>query len=226
MNHPVVKITAIVSAFTLSATISLAAETDKVTRKVEAATEVYRELLQAPDSELPEELLEKCNCIGVIPHVVKAALGWGGRRGRGVLSCRNDDGEWSPPLFVNISGGSFGLQIGGQASDVVLFFMTERSIKALLKSKFTIGGEASVAAGPFGRTAEVSTDATLNAEIYSYARSRGLFAGLSLEGARLAANQKLIKEFYGQRIFPDRIVLEHKVPNLPKAAQAFMDALP
>ena len=171
-------------------------------------------------------LIKKANCIGVIPHVIKGAFGWGGRRGRGILSCRNDVGEWSPPLFINLSGGSFGLQIGGQASDLVLFFMTERSIRSLLKSKFTIGGEASVAAGPFGRTAEASTDATLNAEIYSYARARGLFAGISIEGARLAPYQKLIKEFYGRRIFPDRIVFDRDVPEIPAAAKAFMEALP
>lgn len=213
-------------AVALLMTVPLVAATDKVTRKVRAATEVYRELLEAPDRELPEELIKKANCIGVIPHVVKGAFGWGGRRGRGILSCRNDAGEWSPPLFLTLFGGSFGLQIGGQASDVVLFFMTERSIRALLKSKFTIGGEASIAAGPFGRTAEASTDATLNAEIYSYARARGLFAGISVEGARLAPNQKMIREFYGERIFPDRIVLDHKVPHIPEAAKEFMEVLP
>ena len=193
---------------------------------MEVATAVYRELLEAPDHELPEELIKKANCIGVIPHVVKGAFGWGGRRGRGILSCRNDEGEWSPPLFISLSGGSFGFQIGGQASDVVLFFMTERSIRSLLKSKFTIGGEASVAAGPFGRTAEASTDATLNAEIYSYARSRGLFAGISVEGARLAPNQKMINDFYGRRIFPDRIIFEHDVPEIPAAGKALVEAIP
>lgn len=116
MNNQTYKTTLWVAALTLLMRIPLVAATDKVTRKVEAATAVYIELLGAPDREIPGALLEKCSCIGVIPHVVKAAIGWGGRRGRGVLSCRNDAGEWSPPLFVSLSGASFGLQIGGRWS--------------------------------------------------------------------------------------------------------------
>ena len=122
--------------------------------------------------------------IAVIPGVIKGAFGWGARYGQGVVSCRNKVGVWSPPAFLRLTGGSFGFQIGAEKSDLVLFFMSERGAKSLLESKFTLGGQLSVAAGPVGRTGEASTDLKFDAEIYSYAKSKGLFAGISLEGAR------------------------------------------
>lgn len=195
-------------------------------RKVERAQEVVEELFDAPDREIPEELIEDAVCIASIPGVIKGALGWGGRHGRGVISCRKDGGKWSPPAFVKISGGSLGFQIGAESTDLVLFLMTENSIESLLKSKFTLGGQASVSAGPVGRTAEASTDARLNAEVYTYARSRGLFAGVSLEGARLAADQKSISRYYGRRLWPEQILFEQDVPRVPKEAKAFRKALP
>ncbi len=202
------------------------ADEAKLERKLEVAREVYLELFDAPDHAVPAYLLEDAQCIAVLPNVIKGAFGFGGRHGRGVVSCRGGSGEWSPPSFVEISGGSIGLQIGGESSDLVLFFMTERGVRSLLSNKFTLGGEASVAAGPVGRTAEVGTDLKLRAEIYSYARSRGLFAGLSLEGARLAPDNKANRRFYGEFLDADEILFDHQVPRLPTKAAAFVAALP
>ncbi len=195
-------------------------------RKVDRARNVVEELFATPDREIPEELLDGAVCIAAIPGVIKGALGWGGRHGRGVISCRKGKGKWSPPAFVKITGGSIGFQIGAESTDLVLFLMTQRGIESLLKSKFTLGGNASVAAGPVGRTAEASTDARLNAEVYSYAKSRGLFAGISLEGARLAPDQKSINRYYGRRLWPEQILFEQKVPEVPREARAFVKALP
>ena len=161
----------------------------------------------------------------VFPTVGKGAIGIGGHKGNGVISCRSDDG-WSPPAFIKITGGSLGLQIGGEESDLVLFFMTKRGVESLLETKFTLGGEAGVAAGPFGASAETNTDLRFRAEIYAYARSRGLFAGLSIEGGSLTVNQKAIKRYYGERIWPEEILFEHQVPHIPPEARAFMDVLP
>ena len=195
-------------------------------RKMDRARVVVEELFDAPDREIPKELLEDAVCIAAIPGVIKGALGWGGRHGRGVISCRKGGDVWSPPAFVKITGGSFGFQIGGESTDLVLFLMTERSIESLLESKFILGGNASVAAGPVGRSAEASTDVLLNAEVYSYARSRGLFAGLSFEGARLAPDQKSINRYYGHRLWPEQILFDQQVPELPREARAFREALP
>jgi len=193
--------------------------------KVRLATEVYQELFEVPDREVPKELLKESNCIAIIPGVIKGAFGWGGRHGRGVLTCRSGEG-WSAPIFVTLSGGSFGLQIGAQSTDIVLFIVNERSVRSLLKSKFTLGGDLSVAAGPVGRSAELGTDVRLRAEIYSYAKSRGLFAGISVEGARLAPHQKSIDKYYGERLWPDEILFGSKVPAVPAESQRLLDVLP
>ena len=194
--------------------------------KIRLATEVYEELLEIPEQEVPQELLKESSCIAIIPGVIKGALGWGGRHGRGVLSCRNGKGSWSPPVFVTLSGGSFGLQIGAQSTDIVLFFMSERSVRSLLKSKFTLGGDLSVAAGPLGRSAEIGTDLRLRAEIYSYAKSRGLFAGMSVEGARLAPHQKSMDRYYGERLWADEVLFGRKNPALPPESKRLIEALP
>ncbi len=199
---------------------------DEIQERVENSIEVYKELINAPDQGVPEKLLDGCQCVAVIPHVVKAAFVFGGRHGRGVVSCRDSKKRWSPPAFVRISGGSFGLQIGGQATDFVLFIMNQKGARSLLKSKFTLGGDASVAAGPVGRTAEGGTDIALNAEIYAYARAKGLFAGISLEGANLGIDEGAIREFYGQTVPAQRILFEHKVPRHPKLAVDFVKVLP
>jgi lipid-binding SYLF domain-containing protein len=190
------------------------------------ARDAYLELLNIPDQKIPQDLLARAKCIAVFPGVVKGALGWGGRYGHGVMSCRDAQGNWSPPSFLTIAGGSVGFQIGVEKDAIVLFFMTEDGARSLVKSKFTLGGNGSVAAGPFGRTAEASTDVKLNAEIYSYAKSKGLFAGISLEGAHISADKNANAKFYGSGVTPEALLFEHKAPTMPPAAARFVDALP
>ena len=207
---------------------AFAAETDiKLDQKLKDATAVYHELLSTPDRGVPQALLKNCRCIAVIPHVLKGAFVYGARYGTGVMSCRDAGGKWSPPCFVGITGGSWGLQVGGESSDLVLFFMSERGARSLMTgTKITLGGDASVAAGPFGRSGEASTDLKLNAEIYSYAKSMGLFAGLSLEGARLAADKKSNAQYYGQPVTVKQLLFEHSAPRVPEEALEFRKALP
>ncbi len=185
----------------------------------------FRDLLKVPDAEIPESLVKDCRCIAVFPGVIKGAFGWGARRGHGVISCRAIGGEWSAPLFVTITGGSFGLQAGVEKSDLVLFVMNERSARALVRNEFTLGARGGVAAGPLGRGAEGNTDIKLDAEIYSYGRTKGLFAGLSLEGARVNTDQNANRRYYGRALTPEDVLFERKTEVLP-AARAFLRALP
>lgn len=194
--------------------------------KIEASRQAYLRLFELEDRRVPERLLADARCIAILPKVVKGAFVWGGRRGHGVMSCRNDAGAWSPPAFVKLTGGSFGLQAGAQITDLVLFIMSEKGARSLVKSKFILGGDVTVAAGPVGRAAEASTDLRLRAEVYAYARSRGLFAGLSIEGAQLSVYQKWIERYYGQRIWPEDILFEHQVPHLPLEARTLMSVFP
>lgn len=199
---------------------------DKFADRVNESTEVYKALIEAPDWGVPQSLLKDCECVVVIPHVIKAALGFGGRNGNGIASCRNGQGAWSPPSFVKFTGASVGFQIGVQSSDLVMFLMTERSAEALMKNKFTLGADASVAAGPVGRTVEADTDITLRAEILAYARAKGLFAGISLEGASLRPDDTAIRKFYGKRTDPEVILMKHQVPKMPDEAREFVQVLP
>jgi lipid-binding SYLF domain-containing protein len=199
---------------------------EKLDHKVKSALEVYEELRHSPDREVPETLLKNCKCIAVIPHALKGAIGYGARYGQGIISCRNAQGRWSPISFLRLTGGSIGFQIGAEASDYVLFFITERGAKSLLKSKFILGGTVSVAAGPAGRSAEAGTDIKLDAEIYSYAKSKGLFAGVSLEGARLAPDPKANQVYYGASVEPEALLFRHRVPKTPASAKEFIQALP
>ena len=194
--------------------------------KLENARLVYEEMTDAREGGVPLSLRWDAKCVAVIPHVVKGGLLVGGRHGNGVMSCHDDAGVWSPPVFIEIKGASLGLQIGGQASDLVLFFMSDKAARSLMTSKFTLGGDASVAAGPVGRETQPRSDPKEEAEIYSYARARGLFAGVSLQGSHLAPDQKAIESYYGERIFPEKIVFEHWVPRYPPEARAFAESLP
>ncbi len=198
----------------------------KLERKVDSARLAYRELLQEADDVVPRRLLEDAECISVIPNVIKGAFWVGGRAGTGVLTCRNEAGEWSPPIFVRLWGASLGLQIGGSATDLVLFFMTERSAQALLRTGFTLGGDASIAAGPQGRTAAVGTDVSFRAEIYSYAKTRGLFAGLALDGAHMGPVRKSTEKYYGEPLYPRDVLFEHQVATVPASAQTLLAELP
>jgi lipid-binding SYLF domain-containing protein len=194
--------------------------------KLAEATAVYRELITATDKAIPKELLENAKCIAVLPGVIKAAIGFGGRHGSGVMSCRTESG-WSTPAFVSISGGSWGVQLGVESSDIVLFFMNDHGARSLGKgSRVTLGGQASVAAGPFGRSAEAATNLELKAEIYSYAKSKGFFAGLSLEGAQLAADNDDNSGYYGTGVTSTQLLFGGGPATVPAEAQTFRRALP
>ncbi len=191
------------------------------------AAVVFREMRAAPDHEIPIDLVARSRCVAVVPNVIKAAWVVGGRYGKGLLSCRSaKSGEWSAPVFVMMTGGSFGLQFGASSTDVLLFFMTYESVKSVLNNKVKLSGDAGVAAGPLGREAEAATDASLKAQIYSYARSRGLFAGVSLAGAYLGVNYEDTRNFYGKSWSPTEILFDRKVSSVPKSGWDFLAALP
>ena len=199
---------------------------DKETERLEDALAVYRELRDMKDAEVPQPLLADCRCVAVFPGVVKGALGFGGRRGHGVMTCRDSSGTWGAPAFLTLTGGSFGFQIGVEKADVLLFFMTERGARSLAESKFTLGAKAGLAAGPMGRSAEASTDLKLEAEIYSYGRSKGAFAGISLEGARINADGSANKRVYDREIETKEILFDRPALRRTKAMDEFLSALP
>ncbi|HVR28245.1 MAG TPA: lipid-binding SYLF domain-containing protein [Thermoanaerobaculia bacterium] len=193
-------------------------------QRIELSTEALTALLN--ESPPPRSLLEKTTCIAVLPRVIRAALGVGGRHGKGVMSCRREGGEWSPPVFLKMSGGSLGLQLGAEASDVVLLIVDPRSARSLLRSKFTIGADAKAAAGPRSVGAEATTDARLDAEIYSYASSKGFFAGVSLGGAKLKLNRKQVSNYYPERPLPEDLLFGRAQVRESPAVAAFREALP
>lgn len=175
----------------------------------EKAARVFSEIMNAPDTAVPSEIVEKAECVAVFPSVIKAGFIVGGRGGRGVVSCRTQQG-WSAPAFLNLSGGSIGLQIGAQATDFVMFFMNKDGMNSLLSSKFTLGGDASVAAGPVGRQTGASTDAAMKAQILSYSRSRGVFAGLELKGVAITIDNSEMKNVYGDDVTAKEVLQENK----------------
>lgn len=196
----------------------------KEKRRLEACHEVLQELLGG-EERIPRDLLDRAACVAVIPSVKKFALGVGGRYGKGAVVCRRNDGRgWGAPLMILLGGGSFGLQIGGQAADYVLLVMNQKGIDYLLRSKFTLGADAAVAAGPVGRTGEAATDVLMHAEILSYSRTRGLFAGLSLEGAVVKQDGDANADVYGERVDPKRLLLQDGYAP-PGAAQPLIDLL-
>ena len=169
---------------------------DEIQQTAKAAT-IFREIMSAPDKAIPRGILDDADCIAVFPQVIKAAFGIGGRGGRGVVVCRGTDG-WSAPAFLNMGGASFGLQIGAEATDYVMVFMTPESARSLLSSKVKLGGDVSAAAGPIGREAGAATDLKLNAQILTYSRSKGLFAGAALEGAVIETADGDMRDVYGE----------------------------
>jgi len=199
---------------------------DKIADRLWASSKVVDELIQAPDSDIPKDLLPKAECVAVIPGLKKAAFGFGGELGRGAVSCKKDGGKgpFGPPAMISITGGSFGFQIGGQETDVVLLFMTPDSFKHLLKDKVKLGVDASAAGGPKGRTAAAATNATMRAEILTYSRSRGVFAGISLNGAVLRPDNDANKNLYGRQIEVKELVEQGNV-SIPEAAQKFVGSV-
>jgi len=164
--------------------------------RVEKAVEAFREMMNIPEEGIPESLLNRAEAIAVIPGFWKAAWGLGGRHGKGVILVKHDNGGWSYPAFISMTGGSLGFQIGVQRADIILVFKNRRSVKTIGEGKFTLGADAGVAAGPVGRKAEANTDIKFEAEIYSYSKSKGLFAGVSIEGAVLSMDRDANAKFY------------------------------
>jgi lipid-binding SYLF domain-containing protein len=193
----------------------------KEQERVENSGKVIKEILNVPDN-VPQDLLDKAKCVVVLPSVVKFAIGIGGSYGRGIMTCRtgeNFKGPWGAPSIIALEGGSFGLQLGGQATDFVLLLMSGRSADAVLSSKVKLGADASAAAGPKGRDAAAETDVTLRAEILTYSRSRGLFAGIALEGSTLRPDKSGNKDLYDKDLSPKDIVLKGATPPPPSAQE-------
>src|SRR5215831_9024733 len=201
-------------------------DNQKENNRVENAGTVLKEVLDVPD-DIPKDLLDKARCVIVFPSVLKAAFIVGGSYGRGVMVCRTGhdfNGPWGAPAMMALEGGSFGLQIGGEATDFVILVMNNRGADSILHSKVKLGADASVAAGPKGREAQADTDVAMRAEMLSYSRSRGVFAGISLEGTTLRPDNDANERLYGKKISATEIVQESKVAA-PESAHTLMSAL-
>lgn len=198
---------------------------NKWTRLVEESGAVLSEIQQMPDSSIPDDLMRSCSAIAIFPSTISAGLGIGGKYGQGIIMVRNEkNGKWSAPAIFSIVGGSIGWQIGGQATDFVLLIMSPRGIDGILGGKFKLGADASVAAGPVGRAAEASTDVQLKSGILSYSRSRGLFAGVKLEGAVITQHWDGDKTLYNKDLSAREILVENKA-RMPKCADKLLKVL-
>jgi lipid-binding SYLF domain-containing protein len=204
---------------------ALASAQVKEKRRLEACREVLEELLGG-EERIPRDLLDKAECVAVVPSAKKFALGFGGRWGKGAVVCRGQGGSgpWGAPLLISLGGGSFGLQIGGQEADYVFLVMNPKGIDYLMRSQFSLGGDAAVAAGPVGRTGSAATDLRMHAEILSYSHTRGLFAGLSLEGSVVKQDRDGNENVYGTRVNPKKLLVEGAYP-IPPSARGLVDLL-
>jgi lipid-binding SYLF domain-containing protein len=198
---------------------AVASDREDDVKRTQKAAQVFKEIMDTPDRGIPQELLETVKCIAIIPGDVKFAFIFGGNYGRGLATCRTGHG-WSAPMFVAIEGGSVGYQIGGSSTDLVMLFMNDHALQSLLSDKFKIGADASVAAGPVGRHAAADTDAKMKAEILSYSRAKGVFAGVSLDGAVVQADKSGDEAMYGEHVDRHEI-LSGKVP-VPESARPLL----
>jgi SH3 domain-containing YSC84-like protein 1 len=212
---------AVLAGMLLAAPLAFAGSADesKEAERVQNAGKVMQEILDIPD-DIPQNLLDKARCVVVVPSVVKAAFVVGAAYGRGVMVCRtghNYDGPWGAPSMMALEGASFGFQIGVEGTDFVFLIMNDRGAESLMRSKVKLGGDASVAAGPVGRTASADTDVVMRAEILTYSRARGVFAGVSLEGSTLRPDGNANRSLYGHDVSPEEIIREHKFEAPPAA---------
>jgi lipid-binding SYLF domain-containing protein len=212
-------VTALVLVVTLTA---VASDRDNDVNRTQKAAQVFKEIMSTPDQGIPSDLLESTKCIAIIPGDVKFAFIFGGSYGRGLATCRTDH-SWSAPMFVAIDGGSVGYQIGGSSTDIVMLFMNDHALQSLLSDKFKLGADASVAAGPVGRSAAAGTDLKLSAEILSYSRAKGVFAGISLDGAVMQADKSGDRAMYGHDVDRHEI-LSGKVA-VPASARPLLDEI-
>lgn len=195
------------------------------TERVESATEVLSKVMEIPESGIPPALMADARGIAIVPGVIKVGLFVGGQYGRGVLVVRGQGGAWSNPVFISLTSGSIGWQIGAESTDFVLVFKTPRSIEGIMKGQYTLGAEAAAAAGPVGRSVKASTDIELKAEIYSYSRSRGLFAGVSLEGSSMQVDDKSNAAYYGKEEVHPSGILAGKEVKTPAGAERLKKTL-
>jgi len=189
------------------------------------STQVLSELMRMPEQNIPTWLMERAYAVAVIPSVIKVGLGIGGRRGKGVLVVRKDNGGWSNPIFINLTGGSFGFQVGVQSTDVVLVFTSKQSIEGIVGGKVTLGADASVAAGPVGRQSSAATDIGLTAQVYSYSRASGLFAGVALDGSAITIDSSSNESFYKKPGILASEIIRADAPNAPMPADQFIAAV-
>ena len=222
MNKTPLVVVATLFAMLFTSTSEAASREEK---RVSDASDVLEQLARIPEKTVPPALLSKAYAIAVIPNVMKAAFGLGVRRGKGVIVVRQDDDSWSNPAFVTITGGSVGWQIGAQSTDIILVFKTRKGVEGIENGRLTLGADAAVAAGPVGRQTGVATDIQFKAEVYSYSRNRGLFAGVSLEGSGVTMDRKANAAFYGASdMTPERIFVSS--PNIaPDVANTFVQIL-
>ena len=212
----------ILSLVALLGSMAFATAKEDSVERLQNAGKVLREIMDAPDKGIPEEVLDDAKCIVVVPNLIKAGFIIGGKHGRGVASCRTATG-WSAPAFVSVGGGSWGLQIGAEGVDLVMLVMNDKGLQHLLSSKFQISGEGSAAAGPVGRHASAGTDWKMNAELLTYSRSKGVFAGLTLEGAVIEQDADSTTAIYGQDVGFRKLLTGNVKP--PADAAPFMSAL-
>lgn len=226
MKHLIASLLGIILVLQPTCAVARAASKDKDEDRLKDCGAVVREILNVPD-DIPQDLLDKADCVVVYPSVLKAAFVIGGSYGRGAMTCRKGKdftGPWGAPTMMALEGGSFGFQIGGQATDFILLVMNEGGARGILAGKVKLGGEASIAAGPVGRDASAETDVTLRSQILSYSRSRGLFAGISLEGSTIRPDTKANEQIYEKHLEAKEIVLSDRV-RVPAAAEQLVSTL-
>jgi lipid-binding SYLF domain-containing protein len=212
----------VASLASLAALPMIASDQKDDVNRTDKSAQVFKEIMSAPDQGIPQDLLSTAKCIAIIPGDVKFAFVFGGSYGRGLATCRTEHG-WSAPIFVAIDGGSVGYQIGGSSTDIVMLFMNDHALQSLLSDKFKLGADASVAAGPVGRNANAGTDLKLNAEILSYSRAKGVFAGVSLDGAEMQADKSGDESMYGHDV--DRHEILNGKVAVPASARGLLSEI-
>ncbi len=211
-------------AVSLIVAMPVAAAT-KEERRVANATDVIDQFLRIPEQTVPPALLARAYAVAVVPNVVKVGFGLGARRGKGILVIRREDDSWSNPAFIALTGGSFGWQIGAQSTDIILVFKTRAGVDGITNGKFTLGADASIAAGPVGRHTEIATDIQFKAEVFSYSRSRGIFAGVALEGAAITMDRVANAAFYGSSSITPELIFASSGNAVPAVANTFVQVL-
>ena len=223
MPHAPTRLALILAGLLATTTAAVAGQREDV--RADDAVRVVKQIQSIPESAIPDRLLDEAKAIVVVPDTIKAGFMLGGRRGLGLMSVKSPDGTWSNPVFVKLAGASFGLQAGVQSADVILVFRSERGVDSIVNGKFTLGADAGIAAGPVGRNAAAATDGALKAEIWSWSRARGLFAGVALDGAVLSIDNGANRTAYGSGVTP-RMIFEGRAPQAPSSAiVGFRDAL-